>query len=59
MQLYKIPVAKYYFVGVFLSNCICLLQGNITSNYFAMHADDLMTIDEYINLVNPEAYEVE
>jgi hypothetical protein len=59
MQLYKIPVAKYYFVGVFLSNCICLLQGNITSNYFAMHADDLLTIDKYIYLVNPEAYEVE
>jgi hypothetical protein len=58
MQLYKIPVAKYYFVGVFLSNCICLLQGNITSNYFAMNADDLMTINEYIDLVNPEAYAV-
>jgi hypothetical protein len=51
MQLYKIPVAKYYIVGAFLSNFICLCQGNISSHYFGMPPEDLMTMEQYINLV--------
>jgi hypothetical protein len=56
MQLYKIPVAKYYIVGVFLSNLVCLCQGNITCNYFRMRTEDLMTVEQYINLVPIETH---
>jgi hypothetical protein len=57
MQLYKIPVAKYYFVGAFLSNCICLCQGSITSNYFRMNDDDFLTLEQYFNMVSVELLE--
>jgi hypothetical protein len=57
MQLYKIAITKYYFVGDFLSNCICLCQGNITSNYFRMKDDEFLTLEQYFNMVSGELLE--
>jgi hypothetical protein len=40
----------------FRSNMICLCQGNITCNYFRMCTEDLMTVEQYVNLVPIETH---
>jgi hypothetical protein len=49
MQLYRVPVAKYYFAAVFLLNCCNSLYGGQTADYF----DCLpLLLEEYIDLVD-------
>ena len=45
MQLYRVPVAKYYFAAVFLLNCRNCLYGGQTANYFGCVP---MSLEEYI-----------
>jgi nuclease HARBI1 len=49
MQVYRVPVAKYYFVAVFLLNCRNSLYGSQTADYFDCHP---LSLEEYIDLVD-------
>jgi DDE superfamily endonuclease len=48
VQIFKLPIVKYYAVAVFFLNCRNSLYGSPTSKYFACEP---MSLDEYINLV--------
>ena len=49
MQLYRVPVAKYYFTAVFLINCRNCFYGSQTTDYFKCAQ---LPLDEYIALVD-------
>jgi hypothetical protein len=49
LMTYKMPVAKYYAVAVFLVNCQNSCYGGETTSYFSCEP---MTLEEYIGLVH-------
>jgi nuclease HARBI1 len=49
LQVYRSPVAKYYFVAVFLLNCRCCIYENTTSKHFKCKP---LSLDEYLERVD-------
>lgn len=49
LQIYRMPVAKYYYTAVFLINCRNCFYGGETADYFNCSP---MSLDEYIDLVD-------
>jgi hypothetical protein len=49
LMIYKIPVAKYYAVAVFLVNCQNSCYSGETASYFSCEP---MTLEQYIGLVH-------
>lgn len=49
LQLYRTPVAKYYFAAVFLLNCRTCVYENQTSKHFKCRP---LTLDEYLERVD-------
>jgi nuclease HARBI1 len=49
MQVYRVPVAKYYYAAVFLLNCRNCMYGGQTADYFGC---DPLDLDDYIELVD-------
>lgn len=51
MKIFKVPVAKYYIVAAFFTNCHCCFNGNETSKYFGLHDDSgRLSLAQYLAL---------
>ena len=49
MKIFKSPVARYYILSVFLTNCRTTFYGNQITSYFVARAPDL---DTYLSMVD-------
>jgi nuclease HARBI1 len=55
LQIFRLPVAKYYAVAVFFCNCRNSVYGSQTAKYFECEP---MSLEDYINLVDWNYYGV-
>lgn len=51
MKIFKEPIALYYTVGVFFTNIRNTIYGGETSNYFNCRKEDMLSMNEYLNLL--------
>lgn len=54
MEIFKEPIAMYYFVVAFLINLHTTLYKNKTATYFECRKEDLLNIEGYLNLLSVE-----